>query len=127
MNKKAVYVLVVTISLLFVFGFLYYQNKQKQEINTLPGETVDDLSDIVIPPEFTDDLDKGYFIRFEDNYEVYKRDTTEIKMLLNESLLLTQNNQEATKSDFQSGDIVSLRIIETFPGVREAAIITRYP
>ncbi len=127
MNKKAVYVLVVTISLLFVFGFLYYQNKQKQEINTLPGETVDDLSDIVIPPEFTDDLDKGYFIRFEDNYVVYKRDTTEIKMLLNESLLLTQNNQEATKSDFQSGDIVSLRIIETFPGVREAAIITRYP
>ena len=127
MKKKAMLVLVVILGLLLVFGFMYYKNKPKQESNISQENKIDDLSDIIIPSEFADDLDKGYFIRFEDNYVVYKKDEIETKMLLNENMLLTQNNKEIIKGDFRSGDIISLRIIETVPGVKKATIITRYP
>ena len=84
-----------------------------------------DLSGIVIPKEFANSIDKGYFIRFEnEDYLIYKtQNNIERKIKMSKNYLLTDDNKKIQKENFSSGDIISIRIIETFVNVPEAAII----
>lgn len=87
-----------------------------------------DLSNIVIPEEFANSIDKGYFIKFEDgDYLLYRtQNNIEKKVKMNKNYLLTDGKKKIQKEDFNNGDIVSIRLIEAFINTPEAAIITNH-
>ena len=61
-----------------------------------------DLSNIVIPKEFANSIDKGYFIRFEnEDYLIYKtQNNIERRIKMSKNYLLTDDNKKIQKENF---------------------------
>ena len=95
------------------------------------AEPIDELEDIHIPDEFTLDLDKGYFIRFDvtpvGKVIVYNSQNGEKSVLLSTNVVYTQESIKISEDDFTPGDIVLLQLLENNSGELETNFITRYP